>query len=127
MCAASTLLLVLTSSWIIPTRIDAMSVEDWHRLPAPQRTAYLRGVIDAWNEQLELGKASKPPVPPDELTAMIINCVNSLSMTDAQALGLVEGYMREHPGVLQNFAMSFTVRVALARACRVIGPGERKP
>ncbi|MGH9145801.1 MAG: hypothetical protein ACRD1Q_03765 [Vicinamibacterales bacterium] len=65
--------------------------------------------------------------PPDDLAAMIVNCVNSLSMTDAQALGVVEVYMREHPGALQNFPMSVTVRIALARACRVIGPGERKP
>jgi hypothetical protein len=103
-------LLLLTSNWVAPTPGGAMTVEDWRRLPPPQRTAYLRGVIDAWNDQLELGKASNPPVaPPDELAAMIISCMNSVNMTDAQALALVEGYMREHPGVLQNFAMSMTV------------------
>ena len=122
------LLLVLSSTWILPSPIAAMSVEDWRRLPQPQRTAYVRGVIDAWNDQVEFAKAAKPQVaPPDDLAATIVNCVNSLSMTDAQALGVVEVYMREHPGALQNFPMSVTVRIALARACRVIGPGERMP
>jgi hypothetical protein len=110
---------------LLPTSGYAMGVDEWLRLPQPERTVFLRGLMDAWGLQEQLARTSKPPLATPPHLTTVVTCVDEVKMTDGQALQLVEGYMREHPGVLRELPMAATVWVALVRACRIIGPGEK--
>lgn len=118
--------LLLIASWIVPAPTEVLGVEEWLNFPQQQRAIYLRGAMDAWGLEEQMGKTSTPPFAVPAQTSALLACMRDLNMTDVQALGIVEGYMREHPGVLRELPMMATVWVALVRACRVIGPGEKE-
>jgi len=84
--------------------------------------------MDAWAFEEQLYLNATPPVSLPAETTALLACMRDLNMTGAQGLALVETYMREHPSastLMRELPMIATVWVALVRACRVIGPGER--
>ncbi len=96
---------------------DVVSGAEWRRLPAPERAAYVAGIVDAWSglalAQESLGSRDQAIT----VYADVVGCVRDRLMPPPQILALVEKYAEDNPG-LRNKDMPDIVFAALSQTCR---------
>ena len=95
----------------------AITGEDWQRLPAPARTAYVTAIVDAWSSFALVKESLGSPDAGITVFSELATCVRDRGITTAQVLGLVERYTESQPG-LRGKDMPDIVFAALGEACR---------
>ena len=116
------LLLVMTSLGLLVHPQPASSMfngEAWQSLSRGEKHAYVAGVVDGWQNVVDLASIREHP-PEAENTSLrvfgpIVSCIEA--MTYEQITTIVEKYLAEHPNTAR-FAMTGIAWSALSNACR---------
>jgi hypothetical protein len=96
---------------------EAMSGDEWRKLPPPSRTSYVLGIVDAWAGLLlvqeSLGTNDRAVTAFNDVVA----CVRDRAVPAPRMTEIVEKYVNDHPG-LTGKDMPDIVFAALSQDCR---------
>lgn len=110
-------LLVLMALVLRPGTAEAITGEEWRRLPPPSRMSYVIGILDAWTGLLivqeSLGTNDRAVTAFNDVVA----CVRDRAVPAPRMAEIVEKYVSDNPG-LTGKEMPDIVFAALSQNCR---------
>jgi hypothetical protein len=106
----------LIVSMLAPAPAAALTGEEWQRLAAPARAAYVTGVIDAWVGFVLLQESFGGADRGITVFGSIVSCLRDRLIGPEQVTTAVEQHVQGQPGQ-QASDMPDLVFVAIARLC----------
>ena len=96
---------------------EAISGDEWRRLPAASRTSYVLGIVDAWTGLLvvqeSLGTNDRAVTAFND----VMTCVRDRAVSTPRITEIVEKYLADHPGLALK-DMPDIVFAALSQTCK---------
>lgn len=99
------------------TPAAALTGDEWRRRPPASREAYVRGIVDAWSNVVEVQESLGARDRGITVFAAIVTCLRDRLLPYAKIVAAVEIYVRDNPGLVTK-DMPDIVFAVLTAECR---------